>query len=107
MTPARDPGTIPPEERKILEAGLDRLVARRRADADRLEYAVRGTAVILSSRSPGETSSYPIARFRCGSGSWSLDWRRASERWSEQRRSTDVRDLIRELEVDPWGTFWG
>jgi hypothetical protein len=107
MTPRANQATIPPEERKILEAGLARLVARLSSDADRLEYAVRRTAVVLSSRSPGATSRYPIARFRYGSGSWSLDWRRASERWSELSRSADVRDLIRELEVDPWGTFWG
>ncbi len=107
MTPRAVPATIPPHERKILEAGLDRLVVLLSADDDRLEYAVRGATIILSSRSPGETPRHPIVRFRYGSGSWSLDWRRASGRWSELSRSADVRDLIRELESDQWGTFWG
>jgi hypothetical protein len=104
---SRAPAAIPADQLRTLEAALDRLIVRLKMPDDRLEYAARGAAIVLSGRSPGDTSVYPIARLRYTAGAWCLDWRRATERWSELDHSADVRKLVQLLETDPWGTFWG
>jgi hypothetical protein len=104
---SRAQAAIPADQRRTLETALDRLIARLNLPDDLLEYAARGAAIVLSARSPGDTSAHPIARLRYTAGTWYLDWRRATERWSELDHSADVRTLVRQLETDPWGTFWG
>lgn len=100
---SRAQAALPTGQRTSLETALDRLIARLDMPDDGLEYATRGAAIILSGRSPDGTTPYPIARFRYAANTWHLDWRRASERWSELDRSSDARALVRL----PWGMFWG
>lgn len=104
---SRAPAAIPGEQRQTAEAALDKMIARLDMPDDRLEYAARGAAIVLSARSPGVTKGHPIARFRYAAATWYLDWRRATERWSELERDRDVRRLVQLVETDPWGTFWG
>lgn len=55
---------------------------------------------------------HPVAKFRYNAkrGSWTLFWQDRNQRWHsydgfEDRR--DFVDLLREVEADPTGIFWG
>lgn len=104
---SRTQASFPADQRRTVVTALDQLIAWHDMPDERLEYAIRGAAIVLSARSPGDTSALPIARLRYAAGTWCLDWRRATERWSELDQGPDVRALVRLISTDPWGTFWG
>lgn len=61
---------------------------------------------------PGTRRSVPVARFRyrASDGCWLLDQRDEAGRWRRHRALAPTRsflELLREVDADPDGTFWG
>ena len=83
----------------------------------RLQYEVRGNDVILlESRThsflPAEGRIYRVARFRYNpkDGTWSLYYVDRNEKWQEYMDivpSPSLDDLLKEVQEDPTGIFWG
>ncbi|TMG63359.1 MAG: DUF3024 domain-containing protein [Chloroflexi bacterium] len=89
------------------------------ADQVRLEYEVHGLTAILVERRPPwpsqtpdeEWQRIPIARFRftVDSARWTLDWPDRDDRWHryEFTGAKTLAGLLREVDRDPTGIFWG
>jgi hypothetical protein len=83
----------------------------------KLHYEVRGNDVILlESRAhsllPAEDPRYRVARFRYNpkDGVWSLYYVDRNEKWQEYMDilpSPSLDDLLKEVQEDPTGIFWG
>ena len=92
-------------------------VPREYRDELRVTYAVRGNAITIFEerpawQSPGEWTRLSTAqlRYNAASGKWSLYWRDRNGRWhryKERRPAVTVKPLLREVEQDPTGIFWG
>lgn len=92
-------------------------VPARLRDQVRIETAVRGSSVtILEYRPlwqavPSEWSSVRVAQLRYSASTqdWSLFWADRNGRWHryEDLPPGRVDQLLREIEADPTGIFWG
>jgi len=61
---------------------------------------------------PSEWGEYPVAKMRCTLSTrlWSLFWRDRNQKWHHYDRippSKQLEDLIKEIDKDPTGIFWG
>jgi hypothetical protein len=89
------------------------------SDQVRLEYEVRGLTAILVERRPPWPSQtpdeewlrIPIARlpYAVDSARRSLDWPDSDDRWHRYQftGATTLAGLLREVDRDPTGIFWG
>ena len=86
-------------------------------DELRLDYTIRGNSVTLLEirpawRRPGEWTELKVAQFRRDpeTKKWSLYWRDRRERWhlyDDLPPANNLGVLIREVDADPTGIFWG
>ena len=99
----------------LLDHFCDRLLSPGPA---RLEfiYRFRGTAAVVHEVRPalrgGEAIERPFARLRYDdtSDAWALDWRDGSARWQpyvDFQRRRGLAELLREIDEDPDGVFFG
>ena len=83
----------------------------------RLTYRIRGNHVTLIEERPsilgsGEWTQLVVAqmRFRPADSKWSLYWADRNSRWHEYydlEPSAHIGHLLREIDRDPTGIFWG
>ncbi len=102
---------------KLLGELIDRRVPERFRDEIRMSVEVRGNGVALFEdrpvwRMPGQWSHRKIAQFRYepASEQWSLFWTNRHRQWLRyegKRPTADVASLIREVDTDPVGAFFG
>jgi hypothetical protein len=102
---------------KLLQELIDRRVPARFRDEIRMSVEVRENNVTLSEdrpvwRMPGEWSHRKIAQFRYDPQSerWTLYWSNRHGRpllYEDKRPATDIATLIREVDADPIGAFFG
>jgi len=86
-------------------------------DQIRLGYRIRGNHVTLIEERPsflgsGDWTQLVVAqlRFRPADSKWSLYWADRNSRWHEYNDldpSADIDHLLREIDRDPTGIFWG
>jgi len=81
-----------------------------------IEFAIRGDSVtLIESRphwqKPDIWIKMPVAQFRYdrGKGAWSLFCADRNSRWHDYQLGPkrDIRELLREVDNDPTGIFWG
>lgn len=87
------------------------------ADQVRVELEVdRGSATIVEAQAPWradlEWTRLPVARLRFAATTnlWTLDIPQTNERWRRYEAAeptADIRRLLREIDQDPTGRFWG
>jgi Txe/YoeB family toxin of Txe-Axe toxin-antitoxin module len=100
-----------------LAAFYERRLPAELHDEIRLLHTVRGNSVTLIEarppfRGPAEWSQLRVAQFRydAGSGTWTLHYADRNGRWHQywdMEPSKKLDDLIREVDQDPTGIFWG
>ena len=83
----------------------------------RIEYSVSGQFVLIEEvrpawRDPGRFTRTGVAKLRFvrTSGLWQLFWQRASLKWQSYEplaNSSELSALVREVDVDPYGCFFG
>ena len=83
----------------------------------RLEYTVSGHSVLVEEvrphwREPGVFTRGGVAKFRFvrTAGEWQLFWQRASLKWQAYEplaASRELGKLVREVDRDPYGCFFG
>lgn len=104
--------------RSKLAAYCEAKVPAEARDQVRLEFEIDGDAVILIEsrphfRQPEQWTHLPVARFRFnpGSGTWALDSPQhgATTQWRAYgaKPERDLGKLLRLLDEDESGTFWG
>jgi hypothetical protein len=103
-------------ERRLEQYCRERFPERVR-DQLRLSYRIRGNNVTLVEGRPGllnpeKWSDMAVAqfRFRPADSKWLLYWADRNSRWHEYddvEPSDDLDDLLREVDRDPTGIFWG
>ncbi len=86
-------------------------------DRVRATYKIRGGYVTLTEQrlvylQPATWVDIPVAqfRFRPADETWMLYWPDRNTRWHEYYdvdRTEDLEDLLREVDEDPTGIFWG
>jgi len=82
-----------------------------------LEYQVKRHDVTLIERRPHWDGSAGITehgiaklKFTRSTGQWRLLWMRADLKWhayKPQSSHPDLKDLVSEIDADPWGAFFG
>ena len=102
---------------ELLRSFCERRVPENVRDQIRLSVSVRGNSVLLSEErprwdKPSEWLSMKIAQFRFNpsSSKWSLHCRDRNERWhaySLVKPTKDFAVLLKEVDSDPTGIFWG
>jgi hypothetical protein len=114
---------LPPEVREPALARVQRYCEERlppeaRSDM-RLEHSVRGNAITIVERRPpwnelggSEWTSMKVAQLRYDERdrTWTLYSADRNERWWRDefsRPSADIEDVLRALDEDPSGIFWG
>jgi hypothetical protein len=111
---------IPQLDRSRVERALDKFCDRvppaiRKALS--YEYKFRSNEVALIERrphfqDPTRQTEHPVAKFVYSPtvGGWSLKWRDRNLRWHPYEGRQDMaqfRDVLREVEADPTGIFFG
>jgi hypothetical protein len=86
-------------------------------DEVRLEYRVTGHDVLVyetrpAFRDPSSWTEHGIAKLKFirTAGEWRLFWQRASLKWQSYEplpSSRNLKDLLAEIERDPYGCFFG
>ena len=85
-------------------------------DKVRCSFGIRGSSVTLYEERPlflrpEEWTQSPVAQFRFGKdGRWTLYCADRNSRWHEYFDAeplADIRDLLKEVDRDPTGIFWG
>jgi hypothetical protein len=115
--------TLPPDVRETAVATVQRYCEQRVPPASRselrLEHAVRGNSITIVERRPPwselvgpEWTSMRIAqlRYEAGGGTWALYCADRADRWwpyDFAEPSPDIDELLRALDEDPSGIFWG
>ncbi len=102
---------------KLLQELIERRVPERLRDEIRMSVGVRGNSVTLCEhrpvwREPDQWTDGKTAQFRYNStsGKWTLYWSDRHGRWllyEGKRPVADIAALIREVDEDPLGAFWG
>lgn len=112
---------IPELTRRRAEGLLQQLIDRRLPpslrDEIRMSVETRGNSVTLFEhrpvwRMPDEWTDGKVAQFRYDPTSqrWTLYWSDRHGRWLRyegKRPTADIAALIREVDADPVGAFWG
>lgn len=112
---------IPELTRRRVEGLLQQLIERRISprvrDEIRMSFETRGNSVTLFEDRPvwrmaGEWTHGKVTQFRYDptSDRWTLYWSDRHGRWLRydgKRPTTDIAALIREVDADPVGAFWG
>ncbi len=100
-------------------AFCERRVPAHVRDKVRLEHTVRGNAITVIERRPPwredfvpEWSSMKIAQLRydATSRTWTLWWADRNGRWDrcwDVGETSDIDELLAEIDEDPTGIFWG
>lgn len=111
------PELIQRRAEKLLQELIDRRVPARFRDEIRMSVEVRGNNVTLFEdrpvwREPGQWSHRKIAQFRYDptSARWTLYWSNRHGRsllYEDKRPTADIAALIREVDADPMGAFFG
>jgi hypothetical protein len=118
-TPSRMP--IPPDVRSDAEQVLTDFCQLHSSAvvSDQLRYSFQfeSNAVLLQAERPGfmnpdEWSAVPVAKLRYSEArrTWSLYWSDTTGRWhrlSNVPMAPDIRVLLRAIEADASGVFWG
>ena len=113
--------SLPLPVRQLVDAKLTRFYERRLPahvrGQIRLSHGIRGNSVTMIEarpvfRNPHEWSELKVAQFRCDpeTRAWTLYWADRNGRWHpyyDIEPSTDLDDLLREVDEDPTGIFWG
>ena len=86
-------------------------------DQVRISYSIKNHDVLISEsrpgwRNPSEWVESPIAKLRFvrTANKWRLYWLRASGKWmlyGPYSRSKTLRSMVREIELDSYGCFFG
>jgi hypothetical protein len=101
---------------RLLQRLIDRRVPERFRDEIHMSFEVQGNKVTLFEdrpvwRMPGQWTHGKVAQFRYDpiSERWSLFWSNRHEKWLRypQRPVLDIATLIKEVDTDPSGAFWG
>ena len=113
-------GRLSDEERQRVESVLKRYCAARVPphirDEIQVDYRIRGTTVTLFERRPawqrpGEWTESPVAQFRYdpATAMWSLHGCDRRRRWHSCGRgpAKTLASLLREVDTDRSGIFWG
>lgn len=112
---------IPPLQKQLIEQRLEEYCKERfpkeTQDQIRLSFSIRGNNVNLIESRPfrrdkNQWTDSKIAQFRfdAATAEWSLFCRDRNEKWHpylDGMSSIDVDALIREVNNDPTGIFWG
>ena len=103
-------------ERRLREYCEERIPERVRHQL-RLSYKIRGNYVTLVEERPGimdreKWVDIVVAQFRFNpeDSMWRLYWADRNSRWHEYLEvfpTDDLEDLLREVDEDPTGIFWG
>jgi hypothetical protein len=114
------PGRLSDEERRRIEPVLKRYcearVPPRFRDEIQVDYRIRGTTVTLFERrsawrAPGEWTESSVAQFRYDpvTATWSLLCCDRHQRWHpyDRRPTKNLASLLREVDADRSGIFWG
>ena len=82
-----------------------------------LQYRIHRHDVVLFERrprftNPAQWTESAVAKFRLNktTGTWSLLWRDRNSRWHRYERcgpAPDLETLVKEVDADPTGIFWG
>lgn len=83
----------------------------------RVEYEIRANSVTIVERRPpwrpelgSEWSRVTVAQLRYEDREWTLYWSEHSERWhpfEDLDPTSDLPAVLREIDGDPAGIFWG
>ena len=102
---------------KLLQQLIERRIPPRVRDQIRMSVEVRGNNVTLFEhrpvwRMPDEWTNGKTAQFRYNPATdrWTLYWSNRHGRWllyEDTRPVADIAPLIREVDEDPVGAFWG
>jgi len=112
---------LPPDVRDRVQRRLDQYcqarIPERVRHQLRLTYRIRGNHVTLVEERPSifdpeKWTQVVVAqfRFRLGDSNWLLYWADRNSRWhayDDLEPSADLDDLLREVDRDPTGIFWG
>lgn len=113
------PPTAPEAALRAVELFCESRVPDEIRDQVRLECSRRGNAITIVERRPPwkeeygpEWSSLKVARLRFDpdAEAWTLRWRDSGDRWHDYeglRPAATVDPLLREINADPTGIFWG
>ena len=114
------PGRLSDEECQRIEVALGRYCEARvpphARDEIQLTHRIRGTTVTLFERrpawrAPGEWTETSVAQFRYEpvTGMWSLFCCDRHQRWHpyDRRPAKKLASLLREVDADRSGIFWG
>ncbi len=108
-------------EIKRIDATVGELCRRRSPsrfrDQLRIEYRVSRHDVLIyetrpAFRDPSQWTQHGVAKLRFvrSAGEWRLFWHRANLRWQSYEplaSSPDLKDLVTEVDRDPYGCFFG
>ncbi len=102
---------------KLLQQLIERRISPRVRDQIRMSVETRGNNVTLLEhrpvwRMPGKWTDGKVAQFRydLASERWTLYWSNRHGRWLRyppKRPTANIATLIREVDEDPAGAFWG
>jgi hypothetical protein len=103
--------------KNILEELCTERIPAEVSDQVKLEFNIRGDNVTLFEKrryykDPQEWTKQKIAQFRYDheNNHWSLYWHRHTGKWYEYEEiepSKDLKKLVKEVDEDPTGIFWG
>ncbi|MGH2555838.1 MAG: DUF3024 domain-containing protein [Actinomycetota bacterium] len=100
-------------------AFCDQRVPAHAREEVRLEYPIRGGSITIVERRPPwraefgpDWTSLKIAQLRydAAAKAWTLWWADRNERWDrywDMDPTPDIDELLREIDEDPTGIFWG
>ncbi len=102
---------------RLLHQLIERRLSPRVRNEIRMSVEVRGNNVTLFEdrpvwRMPGQWTHGKVAQFRYDTATdrWTLYWSDRHGRWllyEDTRPAADIAALIREVDADPVGAFWG
>ena len=110
------PANIQSQARELLQLFCDARVPERVRDQVKLNFSFDGNSVTLSEErpkwnDPTKWISSKVAQFRYqpGTGTWVLFCRDQNGRWHEYflPADADLGVLLKEVDRDPTGIFWG
>ncbi|MCK8825787.1 DUF3024 domain-containing protein [Fuchsiella alkaliacetigena] len=103
--------------KKVLEKLCSERIPEKVRDQIKLEFNIRGNNVTLFEKrryykDPKEWTKQKIAQFRYDQENnlWSLYWWRHTQKWYKYEEigpSKNLKELVKEVDEDPTGIFWG
>ena len=113
------PEPLRSETIEVVERFCENCVPAELRDELRVDYVVRGNAVTIRELRPPWREEYgpewsvnPCAQLRFDpvAGLWTLYWPDRNSRWHVYPSARPIREvewLLREIDLDPHGAFWG